>query len=306
MDLRTLRYLVAVADHLSFTAAARSLNVSQPALSQQVRQVEEELGMQLFARTPHRVTVTQGGQLVVDHARRMLEGANRLREAVAAFRGLQRGKLRMGVTQSFNALHLTPILAAFIRHHAAIDATVLELANGDVIEGVTDGSLDLGVAFGPIEAPITTRQLYEDRLMLACSVEHELAGRGSVPLHDLAGQTLAMLTTDYGTRRALDRFFEIHEVSPGRIVELDTFGSILKLVETGVCVSVMPGPEAATGAAWGNAVFRPLEPQPPLRSIQLVLPATAARSPAAIAFGDLVVAHFQAHTRAAGGGKRTG
>lgn len=293
MDHRALRYVVAVAEHLSFTTAARSLNVSQPALSQQIRQMEDQLGLQLFARTPHRVTVTQGGQLVVDHARRVLESTGRLREAVAAFRGLQRGKLRIGVTQSFNALHLTPVLAAFVGRHAAIDVTALELANSDIISRVTEGSLDLGVAFGPVDAPTATKSLYQDRLMLACAPDHPLAVQPSVPLHDLAGETLALLTSDYGTRRALDRFFEVHEVSPGRVVELDTFASILKLVETGLCVSVMPGPTAGNGSGWGNAVFKPLEPQPPLRSIELVLPPTAARSPAAIAFSDLVVSHFK-------------
>lgn len=287
-----MRYLVAVADRLSFTAAARDLNVSQPALSQQIRQLEEGLGMQLFARTPHRVTVTQGGALVVEYAKRILDGTSRLHEAVAAFRGLQRGKLRLAVTQSFNALHLTPVLATFIGRHPEIDVTALEWVNSDIVAGVANGSLDLGVAFGPIEAPISIRQLYQDQLMLACSQEHPFAAQTSIPLQTLAGEALALLTVNYGTRRALDRFFELHEVKARRIIELDTFGSILKLVETGLCVSLMPGSPVEPGLMQSGVVFRPLDPAPPVRSIQLLLPSTAARSPAAVVFADILQERF--------------
>ncbi|MBA4228553.1 MAG: LysR family transcriptional regulator [Hyphomonas sp.] len=293
MELRTLKYLVAVADRLSFTAAARELNVSQPALSQQIRQLEEGLGIQLFARTPHRVVVTQGGQLVVDHARRILDGTGRLQEAVAAFRGLERGKLRLAVTQSFNALHVTAVLSAFIRQHPAIDVTVLEWANSAIIAGVAEGALDLGVAFGPIEVSVAAQELYQDRLMLACSRQHPFASQPVVPLGSLAGEALALLTADYGTRRALDRFFEVHEVEPQRIIELDTFGSILKLVETGVCVSVMPGSPLDDSPAPSGVIFRTLDPAPPIRSIQLLQQPTAARSPAAAAFASLLQSRFR-------------
>ncbi len=288
-----MRYLVAVADRLSFTAAARDLNVSQPALSQQIRQLEEELGIQLFARTPHRVAVTQGGQLVVEHARRTLDSAGRLREAVDAFRGLQRGKLRLAVTQSFNALHLTPVLASFLQEHPAIDVTALEWANSEIIAGVADGTLDLGVAFGPIEVPLSMQLLYKDRLMLACSKDHPFASLESISLHALADEALALLTTDYGTRQALDRFFEVQELSPHRIIELNTFASILKLVETGLCISVMPGSPIDATPAQSGVVFRQLDPAPPIRDIQLLLPSTAARSPAAVAFGNILRDRFR-------------
>jgi LysR family cyn operon transcriptional activator len=293
MELRTLRYLIAVADRLSFTAAARDLNVSQPALSQQIRQLEDALGLQLFARTPHRVTVTQGGELVVEHARRILDGTGRLHEAVAAFRGLQRGKLRMAVTQSFNALHLTPVLASFIRDHPAVDVTVLEWANSDIVAGVTEGALDLGVAFGPVEGPISVQPLYRDRLMLACARKHRFSSEDSVPLHALGGEVLALLTADYGTRRALDRFFEVHELAPHRIIELDTFGSILKLVETGQCVSVMPGSMTTPDPDRSDVVFRSLDPAPPFRSIELLMPPRAAQSPAAQAFAEITRSRFR-------------
>tara|TARA_R110000822_G_scaffold88844_10_gene205595 strand:- start:1703 stop:2569 length:867 start_codon:yes stop_codon:yes gene_type:complete len=287
-----MRYVVAVADRLSFTAAARDLNVSQPALSQQIRQVEDELGLQLFARTPHRVTITQAGQLVVDHARRTLDSVARMRDAVAAFRGLQRGKLRIAVTQSFNALHMTSVLALFLKEYPSIDVTALEWSNNAIIAGVADGTLDLGVAFGPIDAQLATQVLYEDRLMLTCASGHSLASPDHVPIAALMKEVLALLTPDYGTRRSLDRYFEAHGITPQRVIELNTFASILKLVEAGLCVSVMPGQPNVDASKHGGVIFRPLAPAPPSRSIQLLLPPTAARSPAATAFASILRDRF--------------
>lgn len=292
MELRNLKYLLAVADRLSFTRAARDLNVSQPALSQQIRQLEEELGIQLFSRNPHRVTITQGGVIVVEHARRTIESANRLREAVNAFQGLERGKLRLAVTQSFNALHLIPALASFLQEHPFVDVTALEWTNSAIIAGVADGTLDLGVAFGPIEAPISARLLYEDRLMLACSNDHRFAALPKVPLHALGVEAVALLTSDYGTRRMLDRFFDEHNVVPSRIIELDTFASILKLVETSLCVSVIPG-HPSGALVDSDVIFCRLYPAPNARSIYLLLPPTAAQAPAAIAFGEILLNRFR-------------
>lgn len=288
MDLRALRYVVAVAERLSFTAASRELHVSQPALSQHIRQFEEELGVQLFARTSHRVTLTSAGALVVEHAKRTLDSATRLREAVDAHRGLTRGKLRLAVTQSFNALHLPGVLAEFLTAHPGIDVTALEWTNAAVIAGVADGALDLGVAFGPVEAAVTAQRLYDDRLMLACSATHRLASSQTVQLRAVMEETLALLTVDFGTRRALDRFFEAEGVRPQRIVELDTFTGILKLVEGSSCITVMPVWSANIGGSSDPVVFRPLEPSPPARTINLLLPPNPARSPAASAFAELL------------------
>lgn len=293
MEFRTLRYVVAVADRLSFTGAARDLNVSQPALSQQIRQLEDELGIQLFARTSHRVSLTQGGLLVVDHARRTLDSVGRIREAVDALQGLKRGRLRLAVTQSFNALHLTTALATFLQMHPLIDVTVLEWSNMAIVAGVADGSLDMGVAFGTIDAPVAARILYKDQLMLTCAHDHPFALLPIVPAHLLTDEAIAMLTVEFGTRRALDRFFEEREITPRRVIELDTFASILKLVETGICVSVMPGLAVNTPQESSSVVFRQLDPAPPIRDVQLLMPPTAAQSPAAKAFGKTLLDQFK-------------
>lgn len=297
MNLRALRYFLSVCDRHNFTAAARDLNVSQPALSQQIRLLEEELGVRLFVRTSHHVTLTSAGALVAEHAQRLAEGVSRLHEAVDSFRGLRRGKLRIGVIQSFNALHLAPILSESLRLHPGVDVTVLESANSTIIEGVADGTLDLGVAFGPVEGTLLSTPLYKDRLMLACSARHPFADRDGIPVGALSGETIALLTSDFATRRALDRFFEENAISPKRIVELNTFSAIFNLValDESLSISIVPGwPKALGGHSRYDGIrFLELDPTPPTRTIQLVLPPSQARSPAAAEFASLLSKRFR-------------
>lgn len=298
MDIRVLRYVLAVAEQSNFTAAARALNVSQPALSQQIRALEDELQVCLFTRTSQGAALTNAGALVVDHARRVVGTAATLRDEVEAFRGVRRGQLRVGVTQSFNALHLAPILAAFLLRHDAIDVTVRELANGRIIEGVAAGLLDLGIAFGPPGETVVSRRLYEDRLMLACSPEHLLASRSSVPLECLSSEMLALLTEDFATRREVDGFLSAHGIRPRRIVSLNRFSTIIGLVATGCCVSVVPTwPDVSSGP---TAVrFLPLTPAPAPRTTNVVLPIGNAAAPSAQKFSELLGKLLQTEGEAA-------
>lgn len=292
MDLRAFQYVVAVADSLNFTSAARDLNVSQPALSQKIRHLELELGLQIFSRSSHKVSLTRGGELVVDHARRTLDAAARLKDEVSAFRGLQRGKLRIATIQSFGTLHMPDLLATFLSHHPAIDVTALEWANADIAAGVESGTLDLGVAFGPFDRTVRAEPIYEDRLVLACAPEHPLSRRARVPISALGDETVAMLTKEFDTRRALDTYFQAHSVSPRR-VEFDTFAAMLNLVSAQACVTILPGRSQDIGVQARGVVFRPLDPQPPARAIHLIMPHIPAQSPAAAAFARVLRNSFK-------------
>lgn len=292
MDIRVLRYVVAVADRLNFTAAARALNVSQPALSQQIRLLEQELGIALFHRLSQGVSLTEGGRLVVDHARRVIGTAANLRDEVDAFRGARRGRLRIGVTQSFNALHFPPVLAALVSAHQGIEVTVLELANPRIVEGVAQGTLDIGIALGGDSDPaVSTRPLYEDRLMLACRKDHAIASMAAYPLSGLERETLALLTDDFVTTRELKSFLSLHGILPGRLVSLNTFAAILSLVANSDCLSVIPTWSDRTDAPMGVS-FVPLTPSPPRRLTSIVLPAGGVQTPAGCLLVDKLARRF--------------
>lgn len=292
MDLKALRYSVAVADRLNFTRAARDMNVSQPALSQQLRLLEEELGVRLFERTSHAVKMTQAGELVIGHARHVLAGSVALRDAVEEYRGLRLGRLQIGVTQTFNALYLGPMLSSFLAEHDRLEVTVLELSNRAILADLADGTIDLGVALGPAGGMLTAEALYSDRLMLICAEHHRFAKADEVPVSALATETLALLTTDFATRQELDLFFQANGVALSRLVQFNTFAAILNLVASGNCLSVIPAQENGVAPFAGFRLL-PLAPMPPSQNVQLVLPSVQARTPAAKALATKLRARFR-------------
>ena len=126
MELRQLRYLSAVARHGSFTLAARELHVAQPAVSQQVRRLEHELGVELLSRTTRQVLVTEAGELALARAGRILADADALRAEIDELQGLLRGTLALGIIPAVGALDPAPLLARFRERHPAVDIRLIE------------------------------------------------------------------------------------------------------------------------------------------------------------------------------------
>lgn len=293
MDLRQFAYLIKVAEELSFTRAARALNVSQSALSQQVKDMEDSLGVRLFDRSAHAVRVTEAGAIVIDHAKRALAVTDALREAVEAYRGLKRGRLRLGVTQTFNALYLPTILSRFIRQHETIDVEVLELANAEILDLLASGALNLGVGIGPVEPPLAAHELYTDSLAFVCAQSHPFAARPSIKLRALADQCLALLSRGFTTRAAIDAFLHQHRVVPRRVLEFNTFAAIMSAVSEGACVSIVPA-DARRVSPMLDLTFRRIQPSPPHRNVCLLKGPAGLATPAAHAFEAIVRAYFTA------------
>src|SRR4051812_22378788 len=120
MDLRQLRYLVALAEERSFTGAAGRLRIAQPAVSQQIAKLEAELGVALADRTTRRVGMTQAGDRLVEHARRILRQVDVAADDVAAIAGLRAGRLTIGASRTVGSLDLSSLVAAFHRRYPAV------------------------------------------------------------------------------------------------------------------------------------------------------------------------------------------
>src|SRR4030088_3513159 len=146
MELRQLRYCLAVADHLHFTRAAEALHVAQPALSQQIRRLEAELGLELFARTSRSVALTEAGEQVVVRARRILAEADAIGEDVDALRGVLRGRVVVGSMQSLGPLDLSGLLADFHAQHPGVDVVLREDTTQRMVAMLAADELDLAVA----------------------------------------------------------------------------------------------------------------------------------------------------------------
>ncbi len=186
MELRHLRYFVAVANERNFTRAAERLNIAQPPLSRQVRQLEEELGAELFDREARPIRLTEAGRLLYEQAVQVLAGVDRIRDVLRD----QAGKGRKRFVIGFVGSTLYGLLPEVIRHFrecaARIDVSVIELSTIEQIAALKDGRIDAG--FGRLrfeDAAIRRIVLAEEPLVAVVPIEHPLAAGGPVHLHAL-------------------------------------------------------------------------------------------------------------------------
>ena len=190
MELRQLETFVAVAEEMSFSRAAERLHVVQSAVSAGVRTLERELGTPLFARTTHRVELTDAGAALLPEARATLAGARAAREAVEQVRGGLRGRVTLGIMQAtaLDAVDVVGLLAAFRADHPAVELHVRQAHSAEMAAQVREGRLDFAfLAWSSRRAPgLTLTPVAREPMMLGVHPGHPLAGRADVELTELA------------------------------------------------------------------------------------------------------------------------
>ncbi|MFE6055843.1 transcriptional regulator CynR [Kitasatospora sp. NPDC056446] len=299
-ELRHLRYLLAVADHGNFTRAAEDLHISQPTLSQQIRQLEKTLGVQLLDRTGRTVRLTDAGAVYTDHARRALRDLAAAERAVHDVQDLTRGRLRLAVTPTFTAYLVGPLAAELHSRHPGIALTVRETSQDRIEAGLLTDEFDLGIAFdGPHLPGVGATALFTETLALVTGTGPDADGGGAgggrggpLPVRDLDGRRLALLGGDFATRVHIDAYFAYHRVHPHTAVEADSVQALTEIVRRTPLATVLP--EAVTHDHPHLARI-PLDPALPARTVTLLRRADAYRSAAARAFTDLT--HHLVRTR---------
>ncbi|MBD0695487.1 transcriptional regulator CynR [Streptomyces sp. CBMA123] len=284
LELRHLRYLLAVADHGNFTRAAEELHISQPTLSQQIKQLERTLGTQLLDRTGRTVRLTDAGQAYAHHARRALRDLAAAERAVHDVQDLSRGQLRLGITPTFTAYLVGPLAAGLHERHPGITLTVRETSQDGIETGLLTDEFDLGIAFrGPHPPGVTATDLFTETLTLVTGVGRLPAG--PLPVRDLAEHRLALLSGDFATRGHIDDYFARHRVSPRIAVEANSIQALTEVVQRTPLATVLP--DAVTHDHPRLARI-PLDPPLPTRTVTLLHRADAYRSAATRAFTALV------------------
>lgn len=285
MELRHIKYLLAVADHQNFTRAAEALHVSQPTLSQQIKQLERTLGVALFDRSGRSVRLTDAGSAYVHHARLALRDLQAAERAVHDVRDLSRGTLRVAVTPTFTAYLIGPLTQRFRASYPGITVTVVE-TNQDRIEAdLLADRLDLGIGFaGQHAAGIEARTLYTETLCLVVGTDHPLGTAAApVPASALADEPLGLLSSDFATRGHVDDYFVKYDVPQHIAIESNSISALLELVRRNVVATVLP--DAITNER-ADLHPVPLEPPLPTRTVQLLARAGVYRSAAARAFSE--------------------
>ncbi|MBC7250592.1 MAG: LysR family transcriptional regulator [Anaerolineae bacterium] len=206
MRLAYLRTFVEVAQRKSFSAAARVLGLTQPAVSQQVRRLEEELGVRLLLREGRGpVILTESGKMVLDFARSTLAAYDALRAELRQLEGEIAGTLRLAASTTPGEYLVPQLLAAFRAQHPRVEAQVTVSDTADVVQRVQSGACDLGFIGAPVEGPgLVLERVAADEIVLAVYPEHPFAGREKVTWDEVLAQPLILREEGSGTRRTVE------------------------------------------------------------------------------------------------------
>lgn len=245
-----MRYVVAVAEERSFTRAAERCHVVQSALSHQIKALERELGVALFARTSRRVEVTAAGEAFLPAARASLGAAERAVSVAAAASGQIRGTLTIGLIPTVTAIDIPAALAQFRRAHPAVQIRLRGGGSDEFIAAIAEGTMDVAVLGLPGElsrAGVSSRVLARERLVAVVSRDHHLAGRQSLSLEDLAEETFVDFSEGTPGRTQSDRAFESAGIRREVAFEAVSTDLMLGLVRNNLALALLP-PAAVPGS----------------------------------------------------------
>lgn len=282
MELRHLRYFVAIADAQTMARAAETAHVTQSTLSHQLSQLESELGCLLFERVGRQLRLSDAGQAFLGHARGVLAQVDEGLRAVGIARAEAAGALKVGVIHSFVTGLMPQVCSACLLAYPAMRVQVFELTGSEIEAQVAAGSLDCGVGFyPPIHEGVLGEKLFEDELVLVVPRKHPLADRRSVRFAQIGETPLAMLGPRFATRQILDNYFHRAGVRPNIVVEIDSVDALQKLVELGAVAAILPSRTARRSAS--VRLLQVTDPRP-TRAAGMVWRRTQYRSAAATAF----------------------
>ncbi|MBX3283196.1 MAG: LysR family transcriptional regulator [Acidobacteria bacterium] len=238
MEIRQLKAFLAIAEAKTFTAGARRVNVTQAAISMQIRQLEDEVGMPLFTRTPRRVIMTEAGEYLLDRARKILREHDSAIAEIAEVAGAEHGRLRIGSSSSnFSSSQLPKILGKLRQRFPNGDLHVTSGTSQFLVDKIMHGEVDIAFVSLPVDnSSITTDLLLSDEIVAIGHPSHPLAKDRFISAAALAGEKLILGERGGNTRRMIDDFFNAANVRPNIIMELSRQAAINQMVEANMGV----------------------------------------------------------------------
>lgn len=286
MDLAELQVFLAVATERSFSRAATRLHRTQPAVSQAIKRLEEELDERLFDRSSKDGRLTEAGEILLDYAQRLTRLKDEAEGAVRELQDLRRGRVLIGANEG--AVHvLLPVIEQFRRDHPLAQVEVRRVPARQMAREVLSRSLDFGVlTFPPRERGLQTLVLGEDELVMLISPAHPLAGRPRITMEEFGRQTVIAHNEASPARERVLRLYEQRHTSINIQIGLPSLDGIKRAVEMGLGVALLPQRCARTEIARGQlaAVKVPQLRLP--RQVRLVYRRAGEMSHAAAAFLD--------------------
>jgi DNA-binding transcriptional LysR family regulator len=262
MEFRQLEYFVAVAEEANFTRAAERVHISQSGVSAQVRQLERELGVDLFDRSGRSVQLTEVGAAVLPYACAALDAVEGARLAVDELAGFVRGQVTVGMVSGCALPVLAELLAGFHGRYPNLGITLVEAGSDHLVEAVLEGQLDLALvgSAGRSTPGIEAVVVVDEVLVAAVADDHPMAARRSVTIEALRDQPLVCLPRGTGVRAALDTACAAAGFEPRIAFEASALPMVVQLARLGLGMAIVP---ASIAEAQGSAlhILRIVRPQ---------------------------------------------
>ena len=240
MEIRQLKAFLAIAEAKTFTAGARRVNVTQAAISMQIRQLEDEVGLQLFTRTPRRVILTEAGEYLLERARKILREHDSALAEIAEVAGAEYGRLRIGSASGTFAMHQLPTIMQRLKE--TFPNSELSVSSGTserLVDRIMHGELDTAFISLPVDnTNVTTESLFSDEIVAIAHPKHPLAKEKYISAATLAGENLILGERGGNTRRMIDEFFAAANVKPNITMELSRQEAINQMVANGLGVGM--------------------------------------------------------------------
>lgn len=287
---RSLQYLIAIAQHGSYTRAAEVLHISQPSLSQQIKLLEEALNTPLLDRSGRKVRLTHAGEVYLAYARRAWNELDDGARAISAVENLTTGLLRLGWTPITDQLTCC-LLDLFNTRYPGIAISTLEMPQGEIAAALTEGRIDVGIAFstalalGSKSHDIEAHTLFEESLGVAVGPEHPLSGRKEVITpKELEQESLVLLNPAFALRRMVDGYCFEHAIEPYVAIETNSLNVIVELIQIGSRATLLPSSIVRNQC---GLHFIGLGPNPPRVSVTVITRGGSYNHTACVAFIDM-------------------
>jgi len=278
MELRHLRYFIGVVDAGSMALASRCLHVSQPTLSRQIHDLEQEFGVRLFDRVGRNLKLTGEGRELVARSRHVMAEAEALKTRGSVLGGSTAGVLRVGAPPQFIEAGMPGVLRAYQRAHPAVEVQLSEDGGQRLISRVEQGQLHLAVGMLRDAGQLASRLLYPLRVLAVMSRGHRLASRRGLTIGDLAHEPLLVLAPGFQTRQLFDEACEGREAGLHVVLESQSPQSLIALAAAGRGIAIVPSVVPLARArvtivglvhrgrplgSWGRVIWHPQRYLPP-------------------------------------------
>jgi LysR family transcriptional regulator, low CO2-responsive transcriptional regulator len=289
VSLRQLRVFEAVARHNSYTRAAEELHLSQPAVSMQVRQLEDEIGLPLFERLGKQVVVTEAGRELFHYSRAIGQSLREMEEVLESLKGVSRGSLRIAVASTVN--YFAPrLMAIFQQRHPGIGLRLDVTNRESLVQMLDSNSVDL-VLMGvpPRHVEVESEAFMDNPLVVIAPPDHPLAGERAISLARLAEEVFVMREEGSGTRQAMERFFSERGQTIRHGMQMTRNEAVKQAVRSGLGLSVVSLHTIELELETRRLVTLDVEDFPDRRQWYLVYRRGKRLSPAAGAFREFVL-----------------